>query len=1014
MIEISYISQGDTGTYREGAYNKNISSVVQGYDFYETRFKMFNSVTTKDYICTLPGKALKTNPYEFYIQTSNNIDAYTFTVSETFSNSDSSTVTTTITRLDYSVSDTDPGNPRAMTVRLTDSPLGGYLCTSIDEDLFNTTFTGTQVSYYNTHLYGANYTSKNGIDVSGIVASYWDRPPAIAYTAFSMAGSCSTFYCFNNNNSTDTFSFILKLYSSTNTVGNTSMGNMPSLQTYTSATTLDSNGIPHIGLYYATSNSVNNVLLATTVSRLDYVTSENEMFLVTYEQSDYQGDDTDFIYLDTFPKNSYISSESVTLTANNYNVVYRNKYNGRLYVNTAANTTFKAIKYATDTDGNGFYGELNVLDYKSFSSWIPVNSEVSEFLDRKAELFSSSLYSYNSTSLETMYTVSNDHAYIYRSPLTDTSSTVLRIKYESKISNNSRGYIDTSYLYWTSTETYVDVVYTGYSQFDVTATTNNAATGSFSALYTTGTVTTTSIAGRTSKTESIPVVTLSESGSTVTGSIVSLGTSVTARVNSNLSYFTDVAVVASSTFSDFRTSTVSIQASSTSSDFQVAETVLDRENYTYLTTFYGSLIGNYINTTSWINSAIMLTTTQNYWPDGADNNVIASVTSKTFGYPGAVTTLSLRSYDAVTSQQLTSASVSREISASKTMVSTSSYKDSISNSYSSTTYEMITTTRFSSFTNPNITVADQYYGTYTGTFTASESGSYSGWIDSSSSSEYNTSDYGTTARISELIKSSSYVNLYDTYGIQNYYYEYAVDSIWKYEDQVSSTLKNYTTALATSFTFSYVTNETYNNYAYTKTSSMAFNSTADRFIYRVGRTSTFSFRNYATETVAIYNGSTMGTLRKSETMFTDTYTDTSTLAETFISSTADFDYGYETTASETKSSYSGRFINSYSVVNATTSEQQNDTLIFVSSNMTVSNYQGTYTTTTFNSVQVKGTATIYTDYYTDSTISHGEVQQVTSTEFTQYESTTSAAVTITQSIKYTPIYSTVDGVYVTA
>lgn len=1012
MIEIGYISQGDTRTYYSSEYNKDISNVVQGYDFYETRFKMFNSVTTEDYICTLPGKALKTNPYELYIQASNNIDAYTFTITETFNNSDSSAVTTTVTRLDYSVSDSNPGNPRAITVRLTDSPSGGYLCTSIDEDLFNTTFTGTQVSYYDTFLYGANYTSKNGMDVSGIVASYWNKPSATAYTAFSMQGTCSTFYCFNRNNSTDTFSFKINLYSTTNTVGNTSMGNIPSLQTYTSATTLDSNGIPHVGLYYATSNSVNNVLLATTVSRFNYVTSENEFYLATYEQSDYQGDDTNFIYLDTFPKNSYISSESVTLTANNYNAVYRD--NNKLYVNTVANTTLTAIKYATDTDGNGFYGKLHILRYKSFSSWIPVNSEVSEFLDRKAEVFSSNLYSYNSTSINTMYTVSNDKAYLYRSPLTFTRSTVLSRNYESKTSNNSRGYIDTSYLYWTSTETYVKVVYTGYSQFDVTATTNNAATGSFSALYTTGTVSTTTVAGRTSKTESIPVATLSESGSTATGSIVSLGTSVTARVNSNLSYFTDVAVVASSTFSNFRTSTVSIQASSTSSNFQVAETVLDRENYTYLTTFYGSLIGNYINATSWINSAIMLTTTQNYWPDGADNNVVASVTSKTFGYPGAVTTLSLRSYDAVTSQRLTSASISREISASKTMVSTSSYKDSISNNYSSTTYASITSTIFYSFTNPNITVGYEYYGTYTGTFTASKSGSYINQNGSSSYSEYNTSDYGTTARISDLIKSSSYANLYDTYGVQNYYYEYDVDSIWKYEDQITSTLKDYTTALATSFTFSYVTNETYRNYAYTKTSSLAFNSTADRFIYRVGRTSTFSFRNYATETVAIYNGSTMGTLRKSETMFTDTYTETSTLAETFISSTADFDYGYETTASETKSSYSGRFINSYSVVNATTSEQQNDTLVFVSSNMTVSNYQGTYTTTTFNSVQVKGTATIYTDYYTDSTISHEEVQQVTSTEFTQYESTTSAAVTITQSIKYTPIYSTVDGVYVTA
>lgn len=459
-------------------------------------------------------------------------------------------------------------------------------------------------------------------------------------------------------------------------------------------------------------------------------------------------------------------------------------------------------------------------------------------------------------------------------------------------------------------------------------------------------------------------------------------------------------------------STIQVQASSTSSDYQVAETVIDKNNYTYLTTFYGSLIGNNVSTTSWVNSAIVSTTTGQSW---IDTYVDYSATYKTFGYPGAVTTASLADYAKVS--RLTPASVSREVSASKPMVSTSIYKDGISNSYYSTTYVMITSTRFYSYTNPYITIDndyDGYYGIYAGILTTSESGSYRNRINSSSSSVYNTSEYGTTARISDLIKSSSYANLYDKYGVQNYYYEYNVDSIWKYEDQVSSTLKNYTTVLATSYTFSYSTRYDTNSYAYTKTSSLAFNSTADRFIYRIGLTSTLSFRNYATETVATYNGSTMGTLSKSETMYTDTYTDTATLAETFISSTADFDYGYEITASETKSSYSGRFINSYSVVNATTSEQQNDTLIFVSSNMTVSNYQGTNATTTFNSVLVKGTATEYTDYYTDSTIGYSEVQQETATAFTQYESTTSAAVTVTQSIKYTPIYSTVDGVYVTA
>lgn len=739
-----------------------------------------------------------------------------------------------------------------------------------------------------------------------------------------------------------------------------------------------------------------------------------------------------------------ISADTTTVraTASNYSIQLPD-YPVGISSGQGNNYTITDNQYvlATNSNGNLFYdvysktnmwcytNTLSIADAKETTltllaiggndaktySWTPASSEVNDFLTSVRNLYNSK------------YVTSAQKLSPYRSTFSVDYLTIDNLKFYPVVAEqttlNLRTISTSSSLSLTVETVYNTLGSAGVVRFWYSSAgskfystiRDNDATGAFSVYNVTQTATDSKRASySTLKTVTCDTYTTVDFSQTIFSRSTFTSRTMYSLAGSTVDF--DVAVY---TFTDdlsyssrSASSTISVQASSTSSNYEVAETVIDKNNYTYLTTFYGSLIGNNVNTTSWVNSAIVSTTTGQSW---LDTYVDYSATYKTFGYPGAVTTVSLADYDKI--NPLTSASVSREVSASNTMVSTNSYKDSISNSYISKTYVMITSTRFYSYTNPHITIDndyDGYHGIYAGTITASEASAYQNWIDSSSSSEYNTSEYGTTARISDLIKSSSYVNLYDKYGVHNYYYEYNVDSIWKYEDQVSSTLKNYTTVLATSYTFSYSTRDRCSSYAYTKTSSLAFNSTADRFIYRIGRTSTFSFRNYATETVATYNGSTMGTLSKSETVYTDTYTETSTLAETFISSTADFDYGYETTTSETKSSYSGRFINSYSVVNATTSEQQNDTLIFVSSNMTVSNYQGTYVTTTFNSVLVKGTATEYVDYYTDSIISYNEVQQETATTFTQYESTTSAAITVTQSIKYTPIYSTVDGVYVTA
>ena len=720
------------------------------------------------------------------------------------------------------------------------------------------------------------------------------------------------------------------------------------------------------------------------------------------------------IQLPDYPVGVSSKYGQTVITDNHY--ALRTNSNGNLFYNIYSDdriwcsTMTLSIAGAAETTAT----ILDTRYAKTYSySWTPASPEVNDFLTSIQTLYNSkyvasiqTLESYVSTLTVDYQTV--DNIKFYPEVAEKTTLNLRTIDTSSSVS------VDYETVYTTLSDAGVVRLYYSTDGYNLYSTVrDNDATGAFSVYNITQTATDSKYAStRVTKTVTCDTYTTVDFSQTIFSR-----SSLTSRTMYSLAGSTVDFDVAVYTFTDNLTyssrsavSTITVQASSTSSNYDVAETVIDKNNYTYLTTFYGSLVGNNVSTTSWVNSAIVSTTTGQSW---LDTYVDYSATYKTFGYPGAKTTASIVDYDKIS--PLTSASISREISASKTMVYTSSYKDSISNNYSSTTYVSITSTTFYSFTNPNITVADQYYGTYTGTFTASESGSYGYWADSSSYSEYNTSDYGTTARISDLIKSSSYVNLYDTYGVQNYYYEYDVDSIWKYEDQVSSTLKNYTTALATSFTFSYSTKWNYNSYSATKSTSLAGVSTGDRFIDRVEISRTYTSSYDVSNTVAYYNGSTLDTI-SSRTSINNTASeqDVSTVSRTFISSTGDLTTASSVISSDTETVGRGSFVYSSRELVASTSEQQNDTLIFASTFNTYSFYNSSYTTSTLNTVENTLSATTYEDWYNPVSWTETVLSIATSTGTTETVVTNSGVVSVTQSISFTPVYSTVDGIYVTA
>lgn len=462
---------------------------------------------------------------------------------------------------------------------------------------------------------------------------------------------------------------------------------------------------------------------------------------------------------------------------------------------------------------------------------------------------------------------------------------------------------------------------------------------------------------------------------------------------------------------------------STYTSLDIAETVKDKDNYTYRTSFYGTiekLVSEVSSTvqsdTSWLNLAEVQVTSytylgQDYISLTAGTTVDRSSSFGAYGYDmietyvGSTVTSQLNNPIYLTATVLLSSSfiTTSEIKEGpfKTSFTTSVTESDI---YENRTlkdvaamvrapgYDTVTVinTTFSSFIGPR-------YNTV-----------------SSSSSTINTIDYGTTARVSDMTGSSSRVNVFNTYLVNNYSFSYNISSIWIY-NTITSTLSEYSTVLVTQFSKSYNQGVEYTSVSYTQSSSTTALASDDRYINKnaISRydTNVISYTN----TVAYYNGQTMATLNQSS--MTTTYssrTSTSRLTYTFISDKKDFSSSQSVITTDTMSSARQNFINSISSVFNSTSEQQNDTLIFQSTVATISTYNVSSSYSTVSTMQIDYSATTYVSEYNPATYSISSTKVSTSVDVGTTVSSTSGTVQVTQSIGYTPVYSTVDGIYVTS
>ena len=299
--------------------------------------------------------------------------------------------------------------------------------------------------------------------------------------------------------------------------------------------------------------------------------------------------------------------------------------------------------------------------------------------------------------------------------------------------------------------------------------------------------------------------------------------------------------------------------------------------------------------------------------------------------------------------------------------------------------------------------------TFTGTFTVADD--YNSLY--TTSSYYNTTDFGTTFRNSSMVSSTEIVSINNEYLTMDRVFNYNITSAWVYKD-VMDIISTYNTILQTTFKIFYDTRTNSNSYSYTNLSTTTAYGTSDRFMNLVGVSRISTYTVYNTNTVAYYNGSTMATITSiSSKDAPSTASSSSVINYTFITSIDDYASSTDLASTESSSLVNKQFMNSITQLVSSTMEQQNDTLVFKSEIATYSTFRLSTSFSTSSTININYEATTYTDEY--NPISYTTTSMAVTSSLTvdnSIESVTASS-TVTQAVNYTPIYSTVNGVYIT-
>ena len=281
------------------------------------------------------------------------------------------------------------------------------------------------------------------------------------------------------------------------------------------------------------------------------------------------------------------------------------------------------------------------------------------------------------------------------------------------------------------------------------------------------------------------------------------------------------------------------------------------------------------------------------------------------------------------------------------------------------------------------------------------------------SSYYNTTDFGTTFRNSSMVSSTEIININNEYLTMDRIFNYNITSAWVYKD-VMDIISTYNTVLQTTFKLYYSTSINVNSYSYTNLSTDTAYGTSDRFMNLVGISRVSTYTVYNTNTVAYYNGSTMATINNMSSIEeTMSASSSSVINYTFITSIDDYASSTTLASTESSSLANKQFINSITQLVSSTMEQQNDTLVFKSEIATYSTFRISTSFSTSSTININYEATTYTDEYNPISYTTTSIAVTSSLTVDNSIESVTASSTVTQAVNYTPIYSTVNGVYIT-
>lgn len=358
-----------------------------------------------------------------------------------------------------------------------------------------------------------------------------------------------------------------------------------------------------------------------------------------------------------------------------------------------------------------------------------------------------------------------------------------------------------------------------------------------------------------------------------------------------------------------------------------------------------------------------------------------------------------------------------------TMISSSMYRDTISNKTSDSVLEtrlsqqvktysiqsIMHNTMTYNFNDNNIFMQCIEPVTYSGSFIVSDNNN-SLYL---TSSYYNTTDFGTTFRNSSMVSSTEIISINNEYLTMDRVFNYNITSAWAYKDAINI-ISTYNTILQTAFKISYDTITNSNSYSYTNIATTTAYGTSDRFMNLVGVSRISTYTVYNTNTVAYYNGSTMATLTSISIEDGPRVTSSSSVINyTFITSIDDYTSSTNLASTESSSLVNKQFMNSITQLVSSTMEQQNDTLVFKSEIATYSTFRLSTIFSTSSTININYEATTYTDEYNPISYTTTSIAVTSSLTVDNSIESVTASSTVTQAVNYTPIYSTVNGVYIT-